>query len=147
MNNEARNLRLSILLFFQPRASARQSGPHTRIGYTQLDTRVRICTLHILARSRSHACVCVCACMCANAFVWVARTFRKQSSCWRERASPLSARRRDRCIDTGNGAIHDEKKAEKLAAGYECVGVSTRSCVRVRHDGETCVPTSDAHAL
>jgi len=45
MNNEARNLRLSILLFFQPSArlaSARHSGPHTRIGY----------------RSSIHACVC-----------------------------------------------------------------------------------------
>lgn len=54
----------------------------------------------------------------------------------------LRSRRRDRCIDTGNGAIHDEKKAEKLAAMSADIYVYT--CIR--HDGENYVYTSDVHA-
>lgn len=39
-----------------------------------------------------------------------------------------------------------KKKAEKLAATCERVGVCMRACVCVRRDGEDCVRTSDVHA-
>lgn len=75
MNNEARNLRLSILLFFQPSArlaSARQFGPHTRIGYRS--------SIYVYVRTVSHARRYIRTYTYVWAFVWVARTFRKQSS-------------------------------------------------------------------
>lgn len=75
MNNEARNLRLSILLFFQRSArlaSARQFGPHTRIGYRS--------SIYVYVRTVSHARRYIRTYTYVWAFVWVARTFRKQSS-------------------------------------------------------------------
>lgn len=113
MNNEARNLRLSILLFFQPSArlaSTRQSGPHTRVDYRSSGTCVHELSLaraRRYVRTHTH----VMSVRMGTSYARVSKT--KLAPGEREL---LRSRRRDRCIDTGNGAIHDEKKAEKLAA-------------------------------
>jgi len=150
MNNEARNLRLSILLFFQPSAqlaSARQSGPHTRIGYR---SSIHACVLHTPVRSQTHTHTHththVHVCMYVeSAFVWVARTFRKQSSCLaRESSSALGGDETDASIP--ETARYTTKKRQRNLLLDVSSSVCVRVSVCVRHDGEDCVRTSDIQA-
>lgn len=145
MNNEARNLRLSILLFFQPSArlaSARQSGPHTRIGcrssmHARVCVRPRCARPHTLSHLR----------VWASAFVWIARTFRKQSSCLaRESSSALGAATRP--MHRYRKRRDTRRKKGRETCCCVCVCTRARVCVCVWRDGEDCTyvrPTYTRH--
>lgn len=126
MNNEARNLRLSDSSLFPTKrarlASARQSDHTLTHKYVHA---YNIALRFACVRARIHAFADIVR-TDADAFVWVARTFRKQSSREKEREGELLAALGDETDASipETAPIYDEKKAEKLAPAS-----SARTCV------------------
>jgi len=148
MNNEARNLRLSILLFFQPSAqlaSARQSGPHTRIGYR---SSIHACVLHTPVRSQTHTHTHTCTC------VYVRRKRIRVGGSYVSKTKLMPGERellRSRRGDETDASIPETARyTTKKRQRNLLLDVSSSVCVRVsvcvRHDGEDCVRTSDIQA-